>query len=82
MLFYSEFIVREFILFFFNSHHSLNCDIFYPSDNVLATLLNKKNSSTYTVVRYGNLDTWINIPRFHPPKYSLGRIYLRRYCPS
>ena len=87
MLFYSEFIVREFILFFFNSHHSLNCDIFYPSDNVLATLLNKKNSSTYTVVRYGNLDTWINIPRLYPPRfyqprYNLGRFYLRRYYPS
>ena len=36
---------------------------------------------------YGNLDTWINLPRLYPPRfyqprYNLGRFYLRRYYPS
>ena len=37
---------------------------------------------THSLVRYGNLDTWINLPRFHKPRYNLGRFYLRRYYPS
>ena len=39
------------------------------------------------LVRYGSLDTWINLfrlypPRFYQPRYNLGRFYLRRYYPS
>ena len=39
------------------------------------------------VVRYGNLNTWINLPRlylprFYQPRYNLGRFYLHRYYPS
>ena len=26
------------------------------------------------VVWYGNLDTWINLPRLYPPRYNLGII--------
>ena len=39
------------------------------------------------LVWYGNLDTWINLPRLYPPRfyqprYNLGRFYLGRYYPS
>ena len=48
---------------------------------------NKNSASTtgYIVVRYGNLDTWINLlihKDFYQPRYNLGRFYVRRYYPS
>ena len=41
----------------------------------------------HLVVQYGNLNTWINLPRLYPPtfnqpRYNLGRSYLCRYYPS
>ena len=50
-------------------------------------LLNVLGTSTYIIVRYRNLDTWINLPRLYPPRfyqprYNLGRFYLHRYYPS
>ena len=57
--------------------------------------LNKNHkylNKCYSLVRYGNLDTWINLPRlylprlypprFYQPRYNLGRFYLHRYYPS
>ena len=55
------------------------------------------NFSFNIVVRYGNLDTWINLPRLYPPRFYqprynlgrynlgrfyIGRFYLCRYYPS
>ena len=41
----------------------------------------------WILVRYGNLETWIDLPRLYPPRfyqprYNLGRFYLPRYYPS